>query len=252
MEAQVFQNAACAWRCWYCFVPYDLLRADRRTSEWFTAGELVELYVRETGAPPLIDLSGGSPDLVPEWVPWMMRALMAEGLDRSTYLWSDDNLSTNYLFDTVTDADRELMRSYPNYGRVCCFKGFDARSFAFNTRAAESDFDRQFDIMRRVLDLGLDTYGYVTFTSPEADDVTDKMARFVDRLQQLNPNLPLRMIPLEIREFSPVSARMDDQRRTSLNIQQHAIAAWNLELERRFDPALRASEITAVPLQTRS
>src|SRR5437868_11696316 len=25
MTAQVFQNAACAWRCWYCFVPYNLL-----------------------------------------------------------------------------------------------------------------------------------------------------------------------------------------------------------------------------------
>src|SRR6476620_9616184 len=28
MAAQVFQNAACAWRCWYCFVPYDLLSAN--------------------------------------------------------------------------------------------------------------------------------------------------------------------------------------------------------------------------------
>jgi hypothetical protein len=28
MTALVFQNAACAWRCWYCFVPEDLLKAD--------------------------------------------------------------------------------------------------------------------------------------------------------------------------------------------------------------------------------
>jgi rRNA maturation endonuclease Nob1 len=25
MEAQVFQVASCNWRCWYCFVPYELL-----------------------------------------------------------------------------------------------------------------------------------------------------------------------------------------------------------------------------------
>jgi uncharacterized Fe-S cluster-containing radical SAM superfamily protein len=251
MEAQVFQNAACAWRCWYCFVPYNLLRADSRTSEWFTAEQLVELYRKEAGVPPLIDLSGGSPDLVPEWVPWMMRALTAAGLDRSTYLWSDDNLSTTYLLDNLSDADRELMQSYPNYGRVCCFKGFDARSFAFNTRAAEEDFDRQFEIMRRVLTLGLDVYGYVTLTSPESDALADHMARFVDRLQQMDVNLPLRLIPLEIRQFNPVTSRMDDQRRASLNVQQDAIAAWNFELESRFDAELRTSAITTVPLHSR-
>ena len=30
MEAQVFQNAACAWRCWYCYVPFELLGGDER------------------------------------------------------------------------------------------------------------------------------------------------------------------------------------------------------------------------------
>ncbi|MGH3856289.1 MAG: hypothetical protein ACRDR6_22925 [Pseudonocardiaceae bacterium] len=25
MNAQVFQNAACNWRCWYCYVPFNLL-----------------------------------------------------------------------------------------------------------------------------------------------------------------------------------------------------------------------------------
>src|SRR4051812_43868625 len=27
INAQVFQNAACNWRCWYCYVPFDLLAA---------------------------------------------------------------------------------------------------------------------------------------------------------------------------------------------------------------------------------
>ena len=49
---------------------------------------------------------------------------------------------------------------------VCCIKGFDARSFSFNTRAAEDGYEQQFATLRRVLELGLDTYGYVTLTSP--------------------------------------------------------------------------------------
>ena len=183
MTALVFQNAACAWRCWYCFVPEELLRADPERSAWFTADELVALYREIPEAPRIIDLSGGSPDLVPEWTPWMMRALRDAGLDQSTYLWTDDNLSTTYLFDTLTAADRELLSSYPNYGRVCCIKGFDSRSFAFNTRASAADYDRQFEILRRVIALGLDVYGYVTLTSPHDDGVEQGVCDLIDRLQ---------------------------------------------------------------------
>jgi hypothetical protein len=32
IEAQVFQNAVCNWRCWYCFVPFRLLDANTKHS----------------------------------------------------------------------------------------------------------------------------------------------------------------------------------------------------------------------------
>jgi uncharacterized Fe-S cluster-containing radical SAM superfamily protein len=224
MTALVFQNAACAWRCWYCFVPEDLLKADPERSAWFTTEELVALYREIQEAPRIIDLSGGSPDLVPEWTPWMMRALHNVGLDQSTYLWTDDNLSTTYLFDVLTPADCELLCSYPNYGRVCCIKGFDARSFAFNTRAAPGDYYRQFDILRRVLALGIDVYGYVTLTSPHEDGVADGVSDLLDRLQAIDPNFPLRVIPLRIQVFTPVEHRLskDNDRERSLIIQEEA------------------------------
>ena len=251
MTAQVFQNAACAWRCWYCFVPYNLLSADPKRSDWLSADELVRLYRQETDQPRIIDLSGGSPDLVPEWTVWMMQALTDAGLADITYLWTDDNLSTTYLFDELSVVDLCRIREYRNYGRVCCFKGFDARSFAFNTRAADADFERQFEIMRRLLSLGLDVYGYATFTAPVDDGVDQAMAAFVDRLQEIDPYLPLRIVPLEIREFSPVTPRMDSLRQASLAIQQKAIAAWVRELESRFSRDVRALGIAEVPLQGR-
>lgn len=251
LHAQVFQNAACAWRCWYCFVPYNLLGADPKRSAWFTAEQLIALYHAEPNRPLVIDLSGGSPDLVPEWTPWMMDALVAAGLDDKTYLWGDDNLSTTYLFDILTAQELSRLQSYRNYGRVCCFKGFDARSFAFNTHAAEGDFENQFEIMSRLLELGLDTYGYVTLTAPSADGIKDAMPRFVDKLQMLHPNLPLRVVPLEIREFGPVKGRLDDKRRHSMHVQQEAIAAWNAEIDHRFNASLRSLDIAAVPLFAR-
>jgi len=253
MTALVFQNAACAWRCWYCFVPEELLGADPSRSAWFTASELVDLYRQIQGAPRVIDLSGGSPDLVPEWTPWMMRSLVDAGIAESTYLWTDDNLSTTYLFDALSPADLALLRRYRNYGRVCCIKGFDATSFAFNTQAAVQDYDRQFEILRRVLDLGLDLYGYVTLTSPREDGVARGVSDLLDRLQAIDPNYPLRVIPLRIQVFTPVGRRIvhDDMRHRSLAVQEEAIAAWIDELERRFSPDLRASQICDVPLRTR-
>src|SRR4051812_33151798 len=39
LKAQVFQNAACNWRCWYCFVPFELLSANAKHSGWLSAGD---------------------------------------------------------------------------------------------------------------------------------------------------------------------------------------------------------------------
>ena len=253
MKALVFQNAACAWRCWYCFVPEELLKADPDHSAWFTAAELVDLYCQTPDAPRVIDLSGGSPDLVPEWTPWMMRALADASLDDTTYLWTDDNLSTTYLFDKLPHADLALISQYRNHGRVCCVKGFDSRSFAFNTRAAPEDYGRQFEVLRRVLELGLDVYGYVTLTSQHDDRISQGVADLLDRLQEIDPNYPLRVIPLRIQVFEPVKRRLagDHARERSLAVQEEAIDVWTSEIARRFPPNLRALKICDVPLLTR-
>jgi RHS repeat-associated protein len=133
LRTQVFQLAVCNWRCWYCFVPFPLLAANRAHSRWVTASDLVDLYTQDPNRPRVIDLTGGQPDLVPEWVPWMMKELRLRGLENEVFIWSDDNLSTDYFWRYLTKEDMRLIVEYPKYGRVCCFKGFDAESFAYNT-----------------------------------------------------------------------------------------------------------------------
>lgn len=249
LRAQVFQNAVCNWRCWYCFVDFELLAGDERRSEWLTADELVERYLAEANPPAMIDLTGGQPDLTPEWVPWMMDALERLGLDRSVYLWSDDNLSNDYFWRFLDEKQRARVAAYPKYGRVCCFKGYNEESFAFNTMAAPELFERQFDLMRRLLELDLDGYAYVTLTTPDATDIKEEMRWFVDRLQSLDPNLPLRTIPLEICAFTPVIGRLDDVKRSAMELQYLAVARWEAELEARFSAAERHRPIWGVPLR---
>ncbi|MGH2749407.1 MAG: hypothetical protein ACRDK3_00780 [Actinomycetota bacterium] len=248
VRAQVFQNAVCNWRCWYCYVPFDLLSGNPKNSAMLTTRELVDLYLAEKDRPQVLDLSGGQPDLVPEWIPWMMEELMARGLHDNTYLWSDDNLSNDYFWRYLTTDDIDLVARYSNYGRVCCFKGFDSASFTFNTLADDSLFEQQFRLMARFIELGIDLYAYVTFTTPSAAGIAEAMARFVDRLQAVHPNLPLRTIPLKIEMFSPVEPRMDDVKKAALVHQLAAVDAWLDQLQERFTAGELAAPITAVSL----
>ena len=249
MEAQVFQNAGCNWRCWYCFVPFNLLSGREDLGEWLTADELVDLYDRESPRPRIIDLSGGQPDLVPEWIPWTMQALQERQLEESTFLWSDDNLSNDYYFRMLTDDDRETVATYRRYARVGCFKGFNPASFAFNTRAAPELYYRQFKLFELLLNEGLDLYAYVTLTSPVTKGIRDDVARFVDRLQGVHENLPLRTVPLEIMVFNPVVQRMGQVHYDACRNQDLARDAWIAEIEERFGPIDHQRRITDIPMR---
>lgn len=248
LPAQAFQNAVCNWRCWYCFVDFKLLAATRKHSAWLTPRELFNLYLAEPDLPPMIDLTGGQPDLTPEWVPWMMEEVRSRGLEKDVYLWSDDNLSNDYFWRFLTDADHEFIAAYPKYGRVCCFKGFNAESFSFNTQADPALYAQQFELMRRLVGLGIDLYAYVTLTSPSRENIRDDLRDFVDRLQAVAERLPLRTVPLEIRVFTPMVGRMDDKKRLAMENQQLVIEAWTRELESRFSSAERGRSIVDVEL----
>jgi uncharacterized Fe-S cluster-containing radical SAM superfamily protein len=227
VEAEVFQNAACAWRCWYCYVPFELLGGDERRAEWITADDIVQRYAALTDRPRILDLSGGSPDLTPEWVPWTIEAMDRLGISDTTYLWSDDNLSTDLVFSVLDDRQRRSL-ARPGYGRVCCFKGFDDESFAYNTGAEPASFELQFDRFARYLDLGIDLYAYVTLTGPRRDGVEEKLILFIERLQSIWGALPGRTVPLRIDTFGPMVAR-NSRRDLSipLSVQEAAITVWN-------------------------
>ena len=243
IQVQVFQTAVCSWRCWYCFVDFDLLSANPSHSVMIGVEDLLDRYLKEPIQSPVIDLSGGQPDLVPEWGLWFADLIHRRGLDRDIYLWSDDNLSNDYLWRYLAADEVARLASYRNYGRVGCFKGFDSHSFAFNTLAAPDLFHQQFHLMKRLLDAGFDVYGYVTFTSDDATNVREKMKTFVDRLQEIHPIFPLRTIPLRIVEFTPTSQRMRDETRTAMEVQYEAVAAWQEELAERYSLEVRTRKI---------
>jgi uncharacterized Fe-S cluster-containing radical SAM superfamily protein len=245
LPVQVFQNAICSWRCWYCFVDFDLLSANPRFSKFKKADELIDLYLAEGNRPPIIDLSGGQPDLVPEWGFWFAKELKRRQMEKSVYLWTDDNLSNDFLWRCLTSGQIQEMARLPAYGRVGCFKGFDPESFAFNTKADPKLFSQQFKLMHRLVSAGFDVFGYVTLTTPNETDIAAKVSTFIDRLQEeVHPLFPLRTVPLRIEVFTPTKSRVGQEQLVALRIQESAVEAWNSELRRRFTIAQMSKNIT--------
>ncbi len=75
------------------------------------------------------------------------------------------------------------------------------------------------------------------------------MSTFVDRLQTIHPNLPLRLVPLRIEEFGVVVPRVREEHRRALAVQEDAVRAWNTELAARFSEHERQTSMPAVPLR---
>lgn len=226
MNAQVFQVAACAWRCWYCFVPYSSLRADPATSKWWTAEALVDAYLELDDRPPILDLSGGSPDLAPEWIAWTLEAIEARGETGETFVWSDDNLSSTRLLEGEGRGLLEAIARHPNYGRACCLKGFDGPSFAFNTRAHPDGFERQMAILSAYAGSEIDIYVYLPLVGPSDADPRALVGTIVDRLAAIRPDLPARTVPLFVGTFKTMQGRLDATRREALQRQWELLRHW--------------------------
>jgi len=248
IRAQVFQNSVCNWRCWYCFVDFSLLKGDEKHSSFLTADQLIDLYLKEENPPSMIDLSGGQPDLTPEWVPWIMESLINKGLHEKVYLWSDDNLSNDYLWKYLTREQIDMMLSYRLYSRVSCFKGIDEKSFSLNTKAEPDLFLNQFKLCRRLIDTGFDLYGYITLTAETNTDFKSAIARFLDLLQAENEMFPLRIVPLEVKMYNPLASRMNPVLEDMMNGQYDAIKIWQEEINKRFSKEQRHTPITEVQL----
>jgi uncharacterized Fe-S cluster-containing radical SAM superfamily protein len=234
VRSQVFQLAGCNWRCWYCYVDDELLGGSPSMGKYVSASELLDMYLKLSDRPPVIDLSGGQPDLVPEWTLWVLEEIDRRGLQSTVLIWQDDNLSSELLWALLTEKQIDYMARFKGHSRVGCFKGFDSLSFSYNTLAPKSMYERQFRVFERLLRQGFDVYAYATFTCPQSHCTKDRIKHFVDDLQKIHPLLPLRTIPLEVRPFSVTRVRMTPHHQQSIDEQSRAGEFWDEVLMERF------------------
>ncbi len=234
LRSQTFQLAGCNWHCWYCFVDDNRRSANLLTSKYFSAKEIIDMYREEKIPPAVIDLSGGQPDLVPEWGLWMMKELERQGLQNNVFLWADDNLSNNYFWKFLNREQIEYMVNFPKYSRVGCFKGYNEESFYFNTCANPVLFNKQFKIFYDFLLEGFDMYAYATFTNAPHKGLNKAISNFIDRLQKVHCNLPLRTIPLKIASFTVTRRQLSQKHQKAIKFQYDVYDAWSNEISKRF------------------
>ena len=115
-----------------------------------------------------------------------------------------------------------------------------------NTQAEPSHFNKQFGLFERFHQLGLDLYGYITLTAGLDTNFKKVIPQFLDNIQKIHENLPLRIVPLEIFKFKPMMERMTSIEEELLLGQQEAIKVWTDELKIRFDQTLLDAEITEI------
>ncbi|MFC1640687.1 radical SAM protein [Patescibacteria group bacterium] len=246
--AQVFQLAACNFRCWYCFVHEDMLAANTNVASFVSPEELLHWMTEENVKSRIVDLSGGHPELVPEYTLWFLEARAKAHLDKTHFIWVDDNLSTDFLWRFLSEEQIQYMVESKGLAKVGCLKGFDKTSFAFNTGADEDLFEAQIDILARLVKTGFDQYGYITLTHMSCTDLESKIERLLDDIQEkVHPNFPLRTIPLCIYPFGTNTHRFSKE--ADVN-QYHALEVWTKAIENRFTRSQIESPITSVNIRS--
>lgn len=234
---QVYQLAGCNWRCWYCFVDDSLLAADQTVSRMTPVKEMVDMYLDQSNPPPVLDLSGGQPELVPEWTLWTMEEIESRGLRGRVHVWVDDNLSGSYMRSVLSTSEISYIASFPNYSHAGCLKGLDDTSVRATTGSRGSSFHGQLRVLDDLLSLGFDPVVYLTMTGPFDASPESAVRQAVRDIQRIHPLLPLKVIPLEIRNFSATTLRSKGTRENDRLAQYAAVASWENALSEIYELA---------------
>ncbi|MFI3163497.1 MAG: radical SAM protein [Bacillota bacterium] len=252
ITAEVFQMSYCNMDCWYCFVPDNLKQARVEMSKWMSCSEIIDELEKYCLGNTVIDLSGGNPELTPEWPLWLLREIEKRGLSAKYYVWSDDTLSSCSMELYLSTDEIHELASYRNYGKVCCFKGFNEYSYTYNSGISGKNFLKSFDYLKRYIDYGFDVYGYITLTIDTLENLENEISNFFDLVEsRCCKNFLLRIIPLKIFIFAPTKNRLDvtDCYYSGINNQEKVLDAWVKELGKRFSKEELTKSIVSVKIR---
>lgn len=197
-----FQVAGCNYSCNYCYVPRELNAGNKKFGKFLSAKEIVDgfMEIRNNSDQPMnvIRISGGECMIVPEIIIDVYSEMMKQ--DKELYLWIDTNLSTIEIIKKQKVEMSKILKE-KNAGIVGCFKGTCKKDFSVITGANPEFYKEQFETAKLLIDLGADFYIYIPAYVYNEQEAEEKLEKFLNKLQKINKNLPLRMEMLEVEDF---------------------------------------------------
>lgn len=197
-SSQVFQVGGCPLRCRYCFVDSKNLNGTNPNSRFFLPADIVQMFLTVWPDIRNLDISGGSPDLCPEFVFELLREIELSGLYGKITVWVESNLDMLYYSRLPKEMIRYIA-AFPNLRFLCSIKGWDNASVRFNTRYLTS-FDKQIEGLKFLNLWHIPLSLYLTFIGdriPELDDIIN----LYSVLNEIHNEIPERCIPLYIKRF---------------------------------------------------
>lgn len=238
------QMIGCTWRCWYCYVDTDLLSGNSSKGRFLTFSEMVEI-IRNSGT-GIVDLTGGQPDLVPEWPLALETELNNDPSGAGNYhIRTEDNLNNDFLWRFLSDFDVSRLASSPNHTHIGCFKGFNDESLRNSTRTAvEGSYSTQMLIARRLFESGFEPYYYAVFPVAHTDNLEHDIHVFFHDLQKIVEWLPLRVVPLKLRPTTTWQQKTSSDYRPDYEDIAHEI--WFALVEKHFGRVAFETELKEV------
>jgi len=195
------QLSGCTYSCNFCYVPPEINLSNPSFGKFFSPKEILDYFLsaKSKSNEPMnvIRITGGEPTIIPEIIVDIYSEI--EKRDLKLYVWIDTNLSMTKYLENIEGDLRSIMKKR-NVGAVGCFKGFCKEDFSILTGAEPKFYEKQFEAAKLFLNWKTDFYVYLPALTYN-DDVEKKAKEFVQRLQELNKNLPLRVEMLIIKDY---------------------------------------------------
>lgn len=195
------QVSGCDFDCNFCYVPKKINIASPELGKYFSAREMVNnfLSAKEKSKEPMnvIRISGGNPTIIPEIIIDIYNEIKRQNLN--VYLWIDSNLSTAKYLERL-ENDLKNILNQKNIGVVGCFKGVCKEDFSLLTGVEPEHYKEQFETAKWFLEQRADFYIYLPALVYK-NNIEEKLKKFIERLRELNKNLPLRTEVLEIIDY---------------------------------------------------
>lgn len=195
------QVSGCTYACNFCYVPPEINAANPIFGKFFSSKEIIDYFLsaKDNSKEPMnvIRITGGEPTIIPEIIIDIYNEI--EKRDLELYLWIDTNLSTSKYLEKV-ESDLKNITQKRNVGVVGCFKGVCKEDFSIITGAEPNFYEKQFETAKLFLNWKTDFYVYLPALVYE-NNIEKKTRDFIERLKELNKNLPLRVEILIIKDY---------------------------------------------------